>query len=109
MSDLQQLLGKITAFRDERDWKQFHNPKDLALQVSIEAGELLEEYLWRSPDEAVRDKVQDELADVLISCFLLADHYEFDVSTIIEQKLAKVGEKYPVEKAKGRKDKYDAL
>jgi NTP pyrophosphatase (non-canonical NTP hydrolase) len=109
MSELKFLLEKIIDFRDARDWKQFHNPKDLALQVAIEAGELLEEYLWKSPEEAVESKVQDELADVLISCFLLADHYNFDVASIINLKLKKVGEKYPIEKAKGRRDKYDTL
>jgi NTP pyrophosphatase (non-canonical NTP hydrolase) len=109
MSDLKHLLELIIAFRDERDWKQFHNPKDLALQVSIEAGELLEEYLWRSPEEAIQARVQDELADVLITSFLLAEHYDFDIAAIIEQKLAKAAIKYPVDKAKGRKDKYDAL
>jgi len=105
MNELKYLLERIVEFRDARDWKQFHNPKDLALQVSIEAGELLEEYLWKSPQEAIQAKVQDELADVLISCFLLAEHYNFDIASIIEQKLKKVGEKYPVEKAKGRRDK----
>lgn len=109
MNELKSLIDSILEFRDARDWRQFHNPKDLALQVSIEAGELLEEYLWKSPEEAIQAKVQDELADVMISCLLLAGHYNFDIASIIEQKLRKVGEKYPVEKAKGRRDKYDAL
>ena len=110
MTDIQTLTQAILQFRDERDWAQFHSGKDLATLLSIEAGELLELFLWKQHDEAVNmDKLKDELADVVYAALLLTAHYELDVPEIVLQKLEKNRQKYPVEKAKGRKEKYDEL
>ena len=107
MNDIFSILSEIIGFRDERDWEQFHNAKDLALAVSIEAGELNELFLWKSPDQVDAETVKDELADVLIYCFLLANKYELDISEIIHEKLKKNSLKYPVTKAKGNSKKYN--
>jgi NTP pyrophosphatase (non-canonical NTP hydrolase) len=96
-------------FRDERDWKQFHNPKDLAVALSIEAGELLEAFLWKSAEEAKIEKVKEELADVLAYAILLGHHYDLDLEKVVREKVIKNGEKYPVEKAKGSATKYNEL
>jgi NTP pyrophosphatase (non-canonical NTP hydrolase) len=109
MSDIDNITAALRQFRDERDWAQFHNPKDLAIALSIEAGELLELFLWKSAAAADQDKLKDELADVLAYAFMLADHYGLDVTEIMQAKLAKNKEKYPVEKAKGSAKKYNEL
>ena len=109
MSEYENIIGDLIAFRNERDWAQFHNPKDLALAISVEANELLEQYLWKSPDEADREKVKEELADVFAYAFLLADKYQFDVKEIVLEKIQKNAEKYPVDKAKGTAKKYNEL
>jgi NTP pyrophosphatase (non-canonical NTP hydrolase) len=110
MTDIQQLTQAILQFRDERDWAQFHSGKDLATLLNVEAGELLELFLWKQHDEAVNmDQLKDELADVVYAALLLAAHYELDVKEIVLQKLDKNRKKYPVEKSKGRKEKYDEL
>ena len=109
MSDLKEIIDKLVEFRDERDWSQFHNPKDLALAINIEAGELLELYLWKNHEEADKEKVKEELADVMAFAFLLADRYGFDIKEIMLDKIKKNGEKYPVDKAKGTAKKYDEL
>jgi len=109
MSELNQLIDLVRKFRDERDWAQFHNAKDLAAGLSIEAGELLEQFLWKQPKEADPAKVQAELADVLIFALLLAHEQKIDLTQAITQKLAENAAKYPVEKAKGRATKYDEL
>jgi len=110
MSDLQEITNAILQFRDARDWAQYHTGKDISMCLSVEAGELLELFLWKKdPDEVDRIKLRDELADVLYAAFLLAAHYELDVREIVLEKLEKNKEKYPVEKAKGRNEKYDAL
>ena len=90
-------------------WEQFHNPKDLAVALNIEAGELLENFLWKSPEGADKEKVKEELADVFAYAFLLADKYNFDVKEILLEKIKKNGEKYPVEKSKGTAKKYTDL
>lgn len=108
-SDLQELIDLWVAFRDERDWEQFHNPKDLALGLSIEAAELNELFLWKKPEEADLDKVKEELADVFGFALLLANHYKLDISEIVKAKLQQNAEKYPVEKAKGSNRKYTEL
>ena len=105
-SDLEELLVK---FRDERDWKQFHNPKDLAVALSIEAGELLESFLWKGAEVAKIDKVKEELADVLAYAILLGHHYNLDLEQVVREKVAKNAEKYPVDKAKGVATKYNEL
>lgn len=109
MSDIKELTQKLIDFRNERDWEQFHNPKDLALAITIEAGELLENYLWKTPEDANEEKVKEELADVLAFALLLADKYNFDVKEIVLEKIKRNGEKYPVEKAKGTAKKYNEL
>lgn len=106
MSEISEILGALLKFRDERDWAQFHNPKDLALAVSVEAAELLELYLWKNHEEADRDKVKDEIADILAFTFLLAEKYGFDVKQILLEKIEKNKLKYPVEKVRGSAKKY---
>ena len=97
----------LSAFVAERDWARFHTPENLAKSVAIEAGELLECFQW-SP-EADAAEVRDELADVLTYCFLLADRIGADPDQIVLDKLERTRAKYPVEKSRGRSDKYDRL
>lgn len=103
---------QILQFRDDRDWKQFHNPKDLAISISLESAELLEIFQWSADDlycEDKKDRIKEELADVLIYSILLADRCGLDIDEIIQNKIKKNNEKYPVGKAKGSKEKYDRL
>ena len=109
MNDIKSIIAALRLFRDERDWEQFHNPKDLSLAISIEAGELLELFLWKGAGDADKEKVKKELADIFSFAFLLADKYGFDVEEIILEKIKENGEKYPVEKARGTAKKYDQL
>lgn len=109
MSDINEIIDVLIKFRNERDWEQFHNPKDLALAINVEAGELLELFLWKNAEEAKKEKVKEELADIFAFAFLLADKYGFDVKQIILDKIKLNGEKYPVEKAKGTAKKYNEL
>lgn len=109
MNDFKEILDALIQFRNERDWAQFHNPKDLSLAISIEAGELLELFLWKNPKDAKRERVKEELADVFTYAFMLAEKYDFDVKEIVLEKIKKNGEKYPVEKAKGTAKKYTEL
>lgn len=109
MKDIEEITHELLKFRNERDWAQFHNPKDLALAINVEAGELLELFLWKNSENANEGKVKEELADVFAYAFLLAEKYNFDVKEIVLEKIAKNGEKYPVEKAKGTAKKYDEL
>lgn len=106
------LVEKIIKFRDERNWEQFHNPKDLAISISLEAAELLETFQWSGIDLERKDKsddMKDELADVLIYSILLAEKLGLDITSIIEEKLQKNGEKYEKEKAYGNSKKYTEL
>jgi NTP pyrophosphatase (non-canonical NTP hydrolase) len=109
MSEIEEITAALVRFRNERDWEQFHNPKDLAMALSIEASELLELFLWKSHEEADKEKLKDELADVLAYSLMLADKYGFDIKQIILDKIKKNGEKYPVDKAKGSMRKYNEL
>lgn len=109
MADWQALTRKWVEFRDARDWAQFHNPKDLALGLSIEAAELNELFLWKDAGEAPKARVREELADVLGFALLLAHHYGFDIPEIVEEKLQKNAAKYPVDKARGSNRKYTEL
>ena len=109
MSDIKTITEALIKFRNERDWEQFHNPKDLALAINVEAGELLELYLWKDAADANKEKIKEELADVFAYAFLLADKYSFDVKEIILEKIQKNAEKYPVDKAKGTAKKYNEL
>ncbi|OJE49371.1 nucleotide pyrophosphohydrolase [Bacillus proteolyticus] len=109
---MKELTNKVIQFRDERNWKQFHNPKDLAISISLEASELLENFQWKSNEEALNknmDNIKDELADVLIYSMLLANDLGFDVEEIVKNKIEKNNSKYPVEKAYGVKTKYTDL
>ena len=98
---MHEITQALLEFRNARDWEQFHNPKDLALAINVEAGELLELFLWKNAEEANLEKVKEELADVFAFAFLLADKYQLDVKEIVLGKIKKNGEKYPVDKAKG--------
>ena len=108
----QETINQILKFRDDRDWKQFHNPKDLAISISLEAAELLEVFQWSAEDvscENKMDKIREELADVLNYCVLLADTCGLDLDEIVQEKIKRNDEKYPVEKSKGSKEKYTEL
>jgi NTP pyrophosphatase (non-canonical NTP hydrolase) len=108
----QETIDKVLKFRDDRDWKQFHNPKDLAISISLEAAELLEVFQWSGEDVMCGDKihkVKEELADVVNYCILMADACGLNLDDIVSEKVYKNNEKYPVEKAYGSKEKYTEL
>lgn len=108
----QETINQVLKFRDDRNWKQFHNPKDLAISISLEAAELLEIFQWSGEDVYCRDKmeqIREELADVLNYSILMADACGLDLDEIIRDKVKKNNEKYPVEKAYGSKEKYTEL
>jgi NTP pyrophosphatase (non-canonical NTP hydrolase) len=112
MNDIQVLIDELVKFRDDRNWSQFHNTKDLALAISIEASELNELFLWKTTEESElvdRNKLKEELSDVLAFTLLLAGKHGFNVKEIVLEKIKKNGEKYPVEKSKGTARKYDEL
>jgi NTP pyrophosphatase (non-canonical NTP hydrolase) len=109
MQDIKEIIQALIKFRNERDWEQFHNPKDLALAINIEASELLELFLWKKAEEANKEKVKEELADIFSFAFLLADKYGLDVKEIVLDKIKNNAIKYPVDKAKGSAKKYDEL
>lgn len=106
MNDIQELQDKIAQFSKDRDWDQFHDGKNLAIALSIEASELLEAFLWKSPEEVKVEKVKEELADVFNYALQIATKYNLDVKQIVLDKLAVNAQKYPVEKAKGNAKKY---
>ena len=107
--EFQIIRNNIKNFVKERDWEQFHNAKDLALALSIEAAELNECFLWKSHDEAKVESIKDELADIFIYAVLFADKYGFDIPELISEKIEKNAAKYPVDKAKGNAKKYTDL
>lgn len=112
MDKHEEVIKQLIKFRNERDWEQFHDSKNLALALSIEAAELNELFLWKKDDEVEsvdRTKLREELADVLAYAFLLAEKHGFDVFDIVSEKIKKNGEKYPVNKAKGTAKKYNEL
>ena len=112
MSDIQKLIDLLVEFRDERDWGQFHDSKYLALALSIEAAELNELFLWKKEadaEEVDRERLKEELADVLAYALMLAERHQLDVGQIVKDKIIKNARKYPVEQAKGSSDKYDKL
>ena len=107
-----ETIEQVLKFRDERNWKQFHNPKDLAISISLEAAELLEVFQWSGTDvsnEGKQEKIKEELADVLNYCVLMADACGLDIDEIVQEKIKVNNEKYPVSKAKGKKEKYNKL
>ncbi len=109
MSELEELRQAIVKFTQERDWDQFHNGKDLALALSIEAAELNEAFLWKDAKDVKVEKVKEELADILNYAILIADKYDLDIKQIVLDKLERNAKKYPVEKAYGSAKKYDEL
>ena len=115
MTTLQSLTQRIIAFRDERDWKQFHNPKDLAISLSLEAGEVMEHFQWKTVDEVKeyarthKDDIGEELVDVLYWVLLLSHDLQIDLGTAFEKKMNKNKNKYPVSKSKGKATKYTKL
>lgn len=108
----QETIDQVLKFRDDRNWRQFHNPKDLAISISLEASELLEIFQWSAEDvrcEDKMDRIREELADVLNYCILMADACGLDLDEIIQAKVRKNAEKYPVDQAFGSKEKYTEL
>jgi dCTP diphosphatase len=117
VTTLAELKNRLLAFVRERDWEQFHSPKNLSMALAAESGELMEHFLWTTPeqslavanDPAKRGKIADELADVVIYALEFANITGLDVAAAIEAKMASNAKKYPVEKARGRADKYTEL
>lgn len=115
MKGIKELTHRIVSFRDARDWKQFHNPKDLAISLSLEASEVLEHFQWKNKEEMEKyivtnkEDIADELADVLYWVLLMSHDLNIDVLDALESKQKKNEEKYPVEKAKGKHTKYNKL
>ena len=108
-SDIEQILCELRRFNRERDWDQFHNGKDLAIGLSVEASELLEAFLWKAPEDVNPEKIREELADVLNYAFQMADKYNLNIKEIMLEKIRKNAAKYPVDKAKGSAKKYNEL
>jgi len=115
MSEIKKVQETIRRFRDDRDWMQFHDPKNMAVSIIIEASELLEHFQWKSKEEVERyikenkEEIQDEIADIALYLFELADNLGIDLISAMERKLGKNEKKYPVEKAHGRHTKYNKL
>lgn len=114
---LQEIKDRVFAFAQQRDWEQFHTPKNLSMAISAEAAELMEHFLWQSPEASrgdmkepkLRAKVEEELADIFIFAIEFANVTGIDIAAIIESKMALNAKKYPVDKAKGRSEKYTEL
>lgn len=115
MLDIETITQKIIKFREERDWKQFHNPKDLALSLVLEAAELLEQFQWKNGGDIAehiqnhKDAISEELADVLYWVLLMSHDLDIDILTALENKLKKNESKYPISKSKGNSSKYTKL
>ncbi len=115
MADINDLMKKVVDFRDARDWKQFHNPKDCAISLSLEASEVLEHFQWKSKEEIEKyikenkSDIAEELADVLYWVLLMSNDLSINVTEAFNKKLKKNGEKYPINKAKGKHTKYNKL
>jgi NTP pyrophosphatase (non-canonical NTP hydrolase) len=115
MEKIEELTNRIIAFRDARDWKQFHNPKDVALSMVLEAGEVMEHFQWKNAEEMIKysetnkTEIGEELADVLYWVLLMGHDLKIDVLEALEKKIEKNAEKYPVEKARGSAKKYTEL
>ena len=115
MSDLSDLAKRFIEFRDARDWKKFHNPKDVAVALTVEAAEVLELFQWHSPEDTEaflaknREQLEDELADVLHNLLMLSYDLNIDLITACRRKLEQNEKKYPVDKARGRANKYTNL
>jgi len=115
MTKIEDLAKRIIDFRDARDWKQFHNPKDLALSLVLEATEVMEHFQWKNATEMKKhlkdnkSEVADELADTLYWLLLMSHDFDIDLLDALDKKLKKNEAKYPVEKAKGKHTKYTKL
>lgn len=115
MANIKELTERIINFREERDWKQFHKPKDVAISLALEAAEVLEHFQWKSNEEIEeyikkqREHIGEELADVLYWVLLMSHDLDIDILDALDKKIDKNAKKYPIEKAKGRADKYDRL
>ena len=112
MDDIKQIIKEVIKFRDERDWKQFHDSKNLSTAISIEAAELNELFLWKTIEESERvdkTRIKEELADILIYSFLLAHKHNLNIKEIMLEKICTNSQKYPVKKAKGSAKKYTEL
>ncbi|UZO79846.1 nucleotide pyrophosphohydrolase [Aquimarina sp. ERC-38] len=109
MSEIKNLTDLLIKFRDDRDWKQFHNSKDLALAISIEASELNELFLWKSNEDVDKERLKEELADIISFVLLLAEKHNLDPSQIVKDKIKLNAQKYTVEKSKGSAKKYNQL
>lgn len=115
MSEIKKLTDLVLAFREERDWKQFHNPKDCAISLSLEASEVLEHFQWKNPEEIKsyienhRDDIGEELADVFYWVLLMSHDLWINLEDAFRKKIIKSGEKYPVDKSKGKSTKYTKL
>jgi NTP pyrophosphatase (non-canonical NTP hydrolase) len=115
MSEIKEITGKIIQFRDERDWMQFHDPKNMAVSIILEASELLEHFQWKTKEEVEKyvmqnkSEIKDEIADIALYLFELADNLGISLSSAMEEKLKKNAAKYPIEKAKGKHTKYNEL
>lgn len=109
MTEIEELTTALINFRNERDWEQFHNSKDLAIAISVEANELLEAFLWKKPEEVKDEKIKEELSDVFAFAFLLAQKHGFNVKEMVLEKIRSNAEKYPVDKSKGTAKKYTEL
>jgi len=115
MDDIKEIIEEIVKFRDERDWLQFHDSKNMAVSIVIEASELLEHFQWKTKEEVEqyiktnKEEIQDEIADIAIYLFELADNLGIDLIKAMEQKLEKNSKKYPITKAKGKHTKYNKL
>lgn len=112
MSEIKEIIDTLVEFRNERDWEQFHDSKNLAIAISIEAAELNEIFLWKTikeSEEVDKEKIKEELADILSFCFLLAEKHNLDIRQIILDKVKMNALKYPVDKAKGNAKKYNEL
>ncbi len=109
MNEFSDTIKKLIEFRDKRDWKQFHNSKDLAIAISIESSELLELFLWKENEDVNIEKLKEELADIFAYSFLLAEKHGLNVNEIVLNKIRKNSEKYPISKAKGNATKYTDL
>jgi len=109
---MEKIIRKINEFRDDRDWRQFHNEKDLAISISLEASELLELFQWKTSEEAVSEtlpQIKEELADVFMYAFMLADNLNLDVEKIIDDKIIINSKKYPIKESFGSNKKYTEL
>ncbi|MGB3154819.1 MAG: nucleotide pyrophosphohydrolase [Chitinophagaceae bacterium] len=109
MDSLEIIMSEVVKFRNERDWEQFHNSKDLALAISIEAGELNELFLWKNAEDFNVEKLKEELADIFTFAFLLAHKHGLNIKEIVLGKLKMNAVKYPIDKAKGTSKKYNEL